>query len=611
MIERLIPKYPTFLIIGLAIVVSGFFILVAGREVLISIWVDKLFDGESDTGLFKAAQTAEQAIGHTLTVWFFLGLSFIKLGIGFAIATIVRNLRTTGRLSLRAYASAGLTEAQAESDRWEEPWFGRLFTKFLFGGILVMGFFFLLTLWWDANLVLLKDAEFDGQTSGFAYNAYLMIERVLGAFIGGGKFLGEALLIFGILTGLATIIWNLSRQANNLPELARRALNTDNPNRGTPLPGPVIPSALIKLGVVGFAVLALATPLALIRSGFVGWALGRQFEGSVSQTAVRLDGILDRTIDPLTNLGLGILFFTIALLLLNIIRWLREQRRGFGDLASEVSAGVVARPVLEPTLWPTRWVLPSAIFGIVIVGFFFFTITGIRDLNFNSLLTLQFSGDTASSTYQSALRLDRVLGPIIAATRFIGIASMFVAIGLALVTIVINLRATALLLPPAFSKLIGVAKGETASNEGDEEDDEIPIIDEPMALAPWDMFRPLLVGVAIVVSGTLPVAILHGWTIHRMLGEQFAGAAAAGATSDLFESTFLATNLFGASLVPWMLFGMGIILFSVGRFFSTIVGFVEARRMVMVEGAEAIAEAVTSGRGKGEEEQLVTSELLV
>ena len=497
MIERLIPKYPTFLIIGLAIVVSGFFILVAGREVLISIWVDKLFDGESDTGLFKAAQTAEQAIGHTLTVWFFFGLSFIKLGIGFAIATIVRNLRTTGRLSLRGYASAGLTEAQAESDRWEEPWFGRLFTKFLFGGILVMGFFFLLTLWWDANLVLLKDAEFDGQTSGFAYNAYLMIERVLGALIGGGKFLGEALLIFGIITGLATIIWNLSRQANNPPELARRALNSDNPNRGTPLPGPVIPSTLIKLGVLGFAVLALATPLALIRSGFVGWALGRQFEGSVRQTAVRLDGILDRTIDPLTNLGLGILFFTMALLLLNIIRWLREQRRGFGDLASEVSAGSVARPVLEPTLWPTRWVLPSAIFGIFIVGFFFFTMTAIRDLNFNSLLTLQFSGDTASSTYQSALRLDRVLGPVIAATRFIGIASLFVAIGLALVTIVINLRATALLLPPAFSKLIRVANGETALNEGDEEDDEIPIIDEPMALAPWNMFRPLLVGVVV------------------------------------------------------------------------------------------------------------------
>ena len=51
-------------------------------------------------------QTAEQVIGHTLTVWLFLGLSFIKLGIGFAIATIVRNLRATGRGILDNYGAS-------------------------------------------------------------------------------------------------------------------------------------------------------------------------------------------------------------------------------------------------------------------------------------------------------------------------------------------------------------------------------------------------------------------------------------------------------------------------------------------------------------------------
>ena len=51
-----------------------------------------------------------------------------------------------------------------------------------------------------------------------------------------------------------------------------------------------------------------------------------------------------------------------------------------------------------------------------------------------------------------------------------------------------------------------------------------------------------------------------------------------------------------------MLFGMGIILFSVGRFFSVIVGFVEARRMVMVEGNEAIAEAVAGSMKAGQPE---------
>ena len=593
MINRLIPNYPAFLTIGLLIVVSGLFVLLAGRDILISIWVDKLFDGNTEDGLFKAAQTAEQAIGHTLTVWFFLGLSFIKLGIGFAIATIVQNLRMTGRMSLSSYASAGLDEAQRELDLFEEPWFGRVFTKFLFAGILLLGFFFLLTLWWDANLVFLKDAEFDGRTSGFAYEAYLMIERVLGAVIFGGKFLGEAFLIFGILAGLATIIWNLSRQARNLPELARRAMDTNNPNRGTPLAGPVVPWALVKLGTLGFVVLALAFPLSLLRSGFIGWVLGRQFEGGISETALRWEGILSRTIDPMVNLGLGILFFTIALLLLVIIRWLGEQRRNYGSLIAEFSGGSVALPVAESPLWPARLVVPFAIFGIFVVGFFFFTMTGVRDLNFNHLLSLQFSGDTASGAFQSALRLDRLLGPVIGAIRFIGLASLFVAIGLALVAIVVNLRATALALPEAYSKLIGTASGRSPDDDDEDEVEESGPFDL-MVLAPWNLFRPLLLGVLIVVTGTLPVVIFYAWSLNRMLGEQFAGSGAAGATSSLFESSFLANNLFGASLSPWMLFGMGIILFSVGRFFSTIVGFVEARRMVMIEGNQAIAEAVSS-----------------
>ena len=192
MIERLIPKYPIFLILGLVLVASGLFFLTAGRDALIAVWVDKLFNGEMGEGLFEASQTAEQAIGHTLTVWLFLGLAFLKLGIGFAIATIVGNLRATWRNARGAYASAGV--AGAEADGPTEPWFGRLFTRFLFAGILVMGFFFLTMLWWDINLVFLKDAEFDGRTSGAAYNTYLMVDRVLGPIIGSGRFLAEGLL---------------------------------------------------------------------------------------------------------------------------------------------------------------------------------------------------------------------------------------------------------------------------------------------------------------------------------------------------------------------------------------------------------------------------------
>ena len=587
MIERLIPKYPIFLVVGLVLVASGLFLFTAGRDALIAVWVDKLFDSDTNGGLFEAAQTADQAIGHTLTVWLFLGLAFLKLGIGFAIATIVQNLRATWRNARGAYASAGV--AGAEADGPTEPWFGRLFTRFLFAGILVMGFFFLIMLWWDINLVFLKDAEFDGRTSGAAYNTYLMVDRVLGPIIGSGRFLAEGLLFFGILTGLATIIWHLSFQARTLPVLTQRALRPRDTDGEAELPQPHTPSTLIKVGIVGFAVMAVATPLALLQAGAIGWELGRMFEGSIATNALRAGGTLERTIDPLIIMGLGTLLFTITLSLLTIIRWLREFRQNFGDVVAEVSDGVIPQPTVEAPLWPTRLVAPLAIFGIFVVGFFFFTMTGVRDVNFNILLDLQFAGETGSDAFQSALRLDRDLGPIIAATRFIGIASLMLAISLSLLTIVINLRATALLLPTGFSKLIALAQGEKP------EEEDLTVY-EPISLAPWDLFRPLAAGAAIVLSATLPIAILFAVSVHRMLGEQFAGFGSPGSTSGLYESSFLGVQLYGASLQPWMLMGMGIILFAVGRFFNTIVGFVQARNMIIREGAEAISEAVTADR---------------
>ena len=590
MVERLIPKYPAFLIIGLVMVASGLFMFTAARDALIGVWASKLFGGETDRDLFEVSQTADQVIGHTLSVWLFLGLTFIKLGIGFAIATIVQNLRATGQGASNAFRSAGVPGA--DESRFSEPWFGRIFPKLLLAGILVMGFFFLLTLWWDANLVLLKRAEFDGNTTGASYEVYLIIERVLDAIIGAGKFLGEGLMIFGILTGLVTIIWHLSFQAKALPVLTRRALRPEDANAGTGPPEPSVPSGLLKLGVVGFSLSVLATPLALIRSGFIGWALGRQFEGTASEIPLRLDGILGRTIDPLTNLGLGILFFTIAFLLLTIIRWLREQRRSFGEVVADLSDGEISRPVVERSLWPDRAVAPLAIFGLFVVGFFF-TMTAVRELNFNNMLTLQIAGDTASSIYQNAFRLDRILGPVIGATRFIGVASIMLAIGLALVTIVINLRATALLLPNGFSKLIAVARGEKPEKED-------LTLHEPMSLAPWDLLRPLVAGVVVVITATLPIIILLALSTHVMLEEQFAGLGIVGTMSDSFKDSFLSAQILGATWQSWMLFGMGIILFAIGRFFSTIVGFVQARYMIIQEGTEAIAEAVISSRQKAD-----------
>ena len=147
---------------------------------------------------------------------------------------------------------------------------------------------------------------------------------------------------------------------------------------------------------------------------------------------------------------------------------------------------------------------------------------------------------------QSALRFDRVIAPVIGATRFIGITSIMLAIGLALVTIVVNLRATALLLPTGFSTLITTAQGQLP------EEEDLTVY-EPMSLAPWNLFFPLAVGAVVAISATLPVVILLAIFIHRRLGELFAGLGGPNIVSDRFETAFWATNLFGASWQPWML----------------------------------------------------------
>ncbi|MCH8185330.1 MAG: hypothetical protein IH862_04435 [Chloroflexi bacterium] len=586
MIDRLIPRYRLFLILGFVVVASCLFVLTAAEDVLIVLWANKLFDGDTGT-TFRAAQTADKVISHTLKTLLFVGLSLIKLGIGFAIATIVLNLRSTGQSTIDAYSAAGV--AGAEASRFEEPWIGRHFTRFLFGGMLIVLSMFVLTLWWDANLVFLKQAEFDGNTSGAAYETYLMIERILGPLIGAGKFLGEGVLIFGIVGGLAAIVTHLSFQARSLPSLTRSALGGGDGVQPAEPARPAIPHTLINVGIAALAAMVVVVLLAFVRAGFIGWALGRQFAGSVSETALTVEGILGRTIDPLTNLALGLLFFAIAFLLMAIIQWLREFRRAFGDVTADSSQGAIPRPTVESNLWPERVIPPLAIFGLLVVIFFFFTMTAVHSFNFGTMLTLQFAGATDGVQFENAQRLDRMLVPIIEATRFMGLASLMLAIGLALVTIVVNLRATGLLLPMGFSKLIPAARGERP------EVDDLSL-QEPMLLAPWRMLRPLLAGLALMVSATLPIAIVHAVSIHRMLAEQYSGLGDQGVMSGLFRSSFLSVNLLEASRVPWMLFGMALVLFSIGRFFTTIVTFVQTRRMIIVEGTSAISEAVSTGR---------------
>ncbi len=584
MIDRLIPKYPTFLVVGFLVLVSALFLLTPARDAMIAVWANNFFDGQTDGTLFKTTKTADAALDHFVSTWLFVGLSLVKLGIGFAIATIVRNLRATGHAVADAYGPLGVGDVAAA--RVREPWYGRWFTRFLVLGVATVLLALAMTLWWDANTVLLKKSEFDGHTTGAAYHTWVIIDQTLDPVITGVKFAGEGLLVLGIASGLATIVSNLSFQSRGLAFFTRKAMGQD-PGPMADTPASFRPWGYLSVAIAGAILLALSLPAGMVQAGFASWAKWKEFDGGVSGLAMNTSGILDRSIEPAIVMGLGLLFFAIAFLLLAIIRYLREQRQAFGHAVADLSGGVIARPAIEPTLWPTKVVAPLAVFGLFVVTFFFLGMAGVRSYNFDQLTLMRLDGVTDTVRFQNALRLDAMLNEVVAAGRFVGIGVLMLAIGLALVTIVINLRATGILLPTGFSKLIPAARGEKV-------EDEDLTVTQPMSLAPWDLLRPHLLGEAFIFTATFPIVILFAVSIHRMLGQQFAGLGGPEAVSGLFKSSFLAVNLYAASLAPWMLFGMGLILFAIGRFFTTIVGFVEARHMVIKEGVESIAEAAAA-----------------
>ncbi|MFQ5951267.1 MAG: hypothetical protein ACE5KH_04200, partial [Candidatus Geothermarchaeales archaeon] len=40
---------------------------------------------------------------------------------------------------------------------------------------------------------------------------------------------------------------------------------------------------------------------------------------------------------------------------------------------------------------------------------------------------------------------------------------------------------------------------------------------------------------------------------------------------------------------PWNFIGMGLVFFAIGKFFGTIIGFVQARKTIIAEGCDSLA----------------------
>lgn len=92
-------------------------------------------------------------------------------------------------------------------------------------------------------------------------------------------------------------------------------------------------------------------------------------------------------------------------------------------------------------------------------------------------------------------------------------------------------------------------------------------ISKPLQLAPLKLFWGIIIGGLITFSGTLPFAIL------RMINTTQGNIQMA----DTFE------HIIG----PWVSTGIGLIFLMIGLFFSTVVGFVNARKAIITEGVES------------------------
>jgi len=367
-----------------------------------------------------------------------LGLGFLKLGIGFAIVTIVKNIKQTGDNATGSFKKAGL-----KLDKPTTPFFAKSFPIFLITGILFELVAAVLMIFWII--------------AGVNGNEFVdHIYEIITVPIEG---LGVAFLIGGIAFGLTTIVLNLGIQVNELPKRLK-ALVKGEKDLEKLQPKDLIPKWPKIVTITGMIVTGSALlPVALIRA--IHYAV------NYSPTYVTPVGLNALLWDTWIFLGIAILLFAISYWLLRIIKWLRRQRTQMGKTVEEIAEMDV--PKIESPLKITTAVHSFATAGLMWMFIFFFVIAIYQAFQ---------------ETLLGAVPLKMLIKP----GRAISLALLFIGIGLALLTIVVNLNLTAFMLPSSFSNIVNAIKKDKTRIE-------LPqASDEPLKLSPMKLFIGLITG---------------------------------------------------------------------------------------------------------------------
>jgi len=565
--RKMFERYPMLFAAGLIIIVVSLG-LMGWRQLNEQTRLAEIFAGRgasSPSSVYLAANQLELALSHVIEQLIFVGLAFLKLGIGFSIAVIALHLKETGQKSLDSFRRAGVLSGLPPM---QEPWFTK-FPKFLLAGFSIVVFFFALSLLWAYN----EYVPFGDQVT---------TRMTLEAIIKPGKMIGTALLLLGIGSGLATIVANLRMQAHALPRLAVAAARGKKSNPAQLMPETPFPRALFAPLFLGLAVVVTAyVPVAWILAwnryanlSSAGWS---------SVGAESLEVVLEHWIESYVVMGVSILLFGIGFWLLAIIRLLRAQREQFMGALGDLSGTTPT-----PTASPSRAVrMIRALFSLglaIVLGSLALTVIWIGA----GLQAVQ----TGSA---SSVLADHQWEAFIKPFKFSGLGLIFLGIGVALSLIVINLNMLSMALPGVFARFGEAAQGRTPKPL------EVPNVN-PMKLFPKKLFMGILAGFLLVITATFPL----GWPLRV---ETFATFLGANLTTDVAAQSALSLERFLEHLIlPYKLAGLAIIFYAIGRYFTTIIGFVRARKVIVTEGVAAIATFRTEPVSSPKEDPAPSSE---
>ncbi len=569
MLESLIKHYRSILVIGFVIFLLSFVVGIA-RTANQATLSQLEFAGDLTSSAYISALTVENVLLRYLEIVPLFGLGVLKLGIGFAIATIVVSLRATGENAVRSLRKAGQKDLDIA-----QPFLSRFFPKMLLLGILAEAVAVIVMVGWIFTGLRLVELRVAGDTASDLFRQVALLNSTLEAFAEPIEGVGVALLIGGIAFGLMAIVGNLGMQASEIPR--RLVALSGKGVSGLSQQRIAVPRKLLGTAFLGMLITASALPIAAFRvlNEFRLDALSGEESSLIFRNALVTERIIAFTWETWMFVGIALMLFSIGFLLLSIISRLRAQRANLGEAIKQISGSQV-EPIEAP-LTITRIVPLFLISGLLWMIVFFGLFTILRDISGVNVILEQFAGRTDSILFQQSTISQATYGELVRPGKVIGLGLIFTGIGLSLLTIVINLKLTAMTLPGAFARIVKGIKGEAV----EEPVGKSPI--NPMSLVTRGLFYGIILGFAIIVIGTFPLALLRIESTQVFLTELLAGRTDSIAFQVSKQTQLMLEHFIG----PFVGLGNAIIFFFIGRFFGVIVGFVQARRQIISEGVES------------------------